>query len=374
MIFENDDKGKLPDGKEMGRFLAMMQRQIPVQHIMPMERIVSNEDAYVLTKLSNGRYSIKPNITHQGLLYYGNCDFESVKKGLKPRFYQKPEFGEELGHGDFLEYNVLLEQFKLLVETFPLYKLLNEGIEVSPRLTIRIGNPYSLASAYGLKTPFMNLTSDIDVAMFYATHRYNEDTQDFEGVKKGLGIVYTYVLPLQFGLIPGLSTLGKQVFYRTFFNKQFLLSLNINDDFNKNKLVSGFTFRHSQEGADFYGKMFKNGELLIPKDDFLLKKWKSYDKIIFRDALINNLKSNPHDDITENTRILEGRGFTVKEGSPKFVKEDLAGIDLLKIWEELCDDLVASEYVRNSAVDFLEQVPDMEKYKSYFNVNLYYER
>lgn len=80
MIFENDDIYKLPKAKEMGRFLAMMQRQIPVQHIMPMERIVSDKEAYVLTKLSNGRYSIKPNITHQGLLYYGNCDFESVKK------------------------------------------------------------------------------------------------------------------------------------------------------------------------------------------------------------------------------------------------------------------------------------------------------
>ena len=78
MIFENDDEGKLPDGKEMGRFLAMMQRQIPVQHIMPMSGL------YVMKRLCLNQFieraiSIKPNITHQGLLYYGNCDFESVK-------------------------------------------------------------------------------------------------------------------------------------------------------------------------------------------------------------------------------------------------------------------------------------------------------
>lgn len=87
MIFQNNDIKKLPDSKEMGRILAMMQDSIPVEHLMPFERMIGDEDAYILTRLSNGRFSIKPNITHQGLLYYGNSNFESVKDRLLPNYY-----------------------------------------------------------------------------------------------------------------------------------------------------------------------------------------------------------------------------------------------------------------------------------------------
>lgn len=377
MIFQNSDKEKLPDSKQMGRMLAMMQDRVSVQHLMPFEKMVGDEDAYILTRLSNGRFSIKPNITHQGLLYYGNCDFETVKKGLKPLYYRRLSNGCEPAHDEFMEYNVLLEQFRMLVESFPLYRLLNEGIDVNDRLTIRVGNAYALASAYGLKAPYMNLTSDIDIAMFYATHKFDDTTNSFVPAdEKTVGVVYAYCLPMQFGMTPGLSTLGKQVFPRTFFNKQFLLGMNRTDDFNKNKMVNGFTFRQTKDGSDFYGKIFDEGKQLLPVDDFLVKKWKNYSKVIFREALLCNLKQNPKDDIEKNIEILENKGYEIKEGMPKFLKEDLLNVDLLEIWETICEDLVAGGSVRydGDIEEFFEQVPNMDKYKSYFNVNLYYER
>lgn len=376
MIFQNTDKDKLPDSKEIGRVLAMMQDKIPVRHMMPFERMVGDEDAYILTRLSNGRFSIKPNITHQGMLYYGNCDFESVKDDLKPHFYKKDDEGNAPKHDDFMESNVLLEQFRMLVETFPLYRLLNEGIRVDERLTIKIGNPYGLASTYGLKAPYMNLTSDIDVAMFYATHKYDEKAQQFVAAEEGsIGIIYTYAMPLQFGMIPGLSTLGKQVFPRTFHNRQFLLGMNRTDDFNKNKFVNGFTFRQTTAGSELYERIFGNGEMLIPKDDFLIKKWQSYSKRIFKEAIVSNLRHNPHDDMARNIATLQGREYEIAEGMPTFTKEDIMNVDLYEIWENICDDLVAGGSVRyrGDIENFLEQVPSMDKYKSYFNVNLYYE-
>ena len=377
MIFQNNDIKKLPDSKEMGRILAMMQDSIPVEHLMPFERMIGDEDAYILTRLSNGRFSIKPHITHQGLLYYGNRTFASVKDRLLPNYYRKNKNGVEPNHDDFMEYNVLLEQFRMLVETFPLYKLLNDGIEVNNRLTIKVGNPYSLASAYGLKTPYMNLTSDIDVAMFYATHEYDESEGVFKSADEGnCGVVYTYGLPLQFGLTPGLSTLGKQVFPRTFYNKQFLQGMSRGEDFNNNPVVNGFTFRQTKAGSDFYGKMFNDGEDLIPKDDFLIRKWKSYSKQVFHEATLCNLKNNPKDDISTNISILNERGYQIMDGFPRFLKEDLQDVDLLEIWSCVCEDLVTGGTIKfnGDIEDFLEQVPNMDKYKSYFNINLYYER
>ena len=377
MIFENQDKEKLPDSKEMGRILAMMQDELPVQHLMPFERMVGDEDAYILTRLSNGRFSIKPNITHQGLLYYGNCDFSAVENECKPRYYQKDKDGNAPGHDSFMESNVLMEQFRMLVETFPLYRLLNNGIRVDNRATIKVGNPYGLASAYGVNAPYMNLTSDIDVAMFYATHRYDTSKKKFVAAEEGsLGIVYTMALPLQFGMMPGLSTLGRQVFPRTFSNKQFLLGMSMNDDFNKNPLVNGFTFRQSAQGSELYGKWFDGGNTLVPQDDFLMKKWQSCSNKIFGDALECNLKKNPKDDFEQNKKILREKGFEYVDGSPAFSKEDLLDVDLLDIWENICDDLVVGGSVRCKCdiVEFLEQVPYMDAYKSYFNVNLYYEK
>ena len=377
MIFQNSNKDKLPDSKEMGRILTMMQNKMPVQHLMPFERIVGNEGDYILTRLSNGRFSIKPNITHQGLLYYGNSNFNSVEKGLQPNYYRPVQNGADIGHDEFMEYNVLIEQFKMLVESFPLYKLLNEGIEVDKSLTIRVGNPYALAAAYGLKAPYMNLTSDMNVAMFYATHKYDEANRKFTPADEGdIGVVYTYALSLPFGLMPGLSTLGKQVFPRTYQNKQFLLGMSRNDDFNKNKMVNGFTFRQTSLGSNYYGDKFNNGECLIPQDDFLMKKWKKYDKKIFREAIISNIKKNPKDDITINEKILKDKKYDILYGTPQFFKEDLEDVDMLDIWNKICDDLVAGGSVRfNGDIDdFLSQVPNMDRYKSYFNMNLYYER
>lgn len=377
MIYQNSDIEKLPDSKAMRRMLLMMQDKIPVLHLMPFEKMVGDEGAYILTRLSNGRFSIKPNITHQGLLYYGNCDFEKVKEDCKPRYYRRLQNGYEPGHDEFMEYNVLLEQFRMLVESFPLYRLLNEGIDINSRLKIRVGNSYALASAYGLKTPYMNLTSDIDVAMFYATHKYDAETDKFVAAdENSVGVVYAYCLPIQFGMIHGLSTLGKQVFPHTFFNKQFLLFMNKNDNFNNNKMVNGFTFRQTSEGSKFYANKFADGEKLLPHDDFLVKKLKSDGKVISREALLRNLKNNPKDDIETNSKILKNNGYKILEEIPKFQKDDLLNVDLMEIWEKICEDLIPRGSVRydGDIKEFFEQVPYMDKYKSFFDMNLYYER
>lgn len=375
MIFQNSDINSLPDSKAIGKMLAMLQSEMPVRHMMPLDRVVADEDDYILTRLASGRFSIKPNITHQGLLYYGNCDFENLKNGFIPSYYKARDGESNAEHDDFLEYNVLIEQFRLLIESFPLYKLLRDGIEVDGRLTIRMENPGGLASAYKLKAPFVNLTSDFDVAMFYATHSYDEATRTFKNAEVDkVGVVYTFGLALPFGLTPGLSTLGKLVFPRALNNRQFLYALSKDKDFNQNKLVNAFTFRQTEEGSDLYGDMFNGGEDLLPKDDFLKDKWDSLGKSIYRMAIENNWKSNPHDDFEYNCRILEDRKFVLKEGMPKFTYEDIASLDLLKIWNQLFDDLVANDRYKCDVVDFLAQVPYMDKYKFYFNANLYYER
>ena len=74
---------------------------------------------YLLTHLANGRFVIKPNITQQGVLYYGNSNGEEYKEHFKTKYYPSGNNVKEL-HDELMYHNVLLEQFALLVKTFPL--------------------------------------------------------------------------------------------------------------------------------------------------------------------------------------------------------------------------------------------------------------
>ena len=242
MIYQNTDFNKLPDALELRRILNIFQDRFPVKHLMPSESIVDGaEDKYLLTQLSDGMTVLKPNITHQGLLFYGNYKFN-------PNQFILPYFKESI-HDNMLERNVKLEQFKLLIESFPLYAMLKNGIDLpKSNIKIRMENPYGIASAYHLDSPFLNLTSSIDIALFYATHKYEDNK--YVPVKDGIGVVYFYVMDKPFGQIPGLFTLGLQVFPRTFYNKQFLLRLKPNEDFNEKDGVFGFSFKQSEKASE----------------------------------------------------------------------------------------------------------------------------
>ena len=76
MIYKRDKYDELPDAFQVRSLLKKIQDITPVKHLMPTERVVDGEDKYLLTHLANGRFVIKPNITKQGVLYYGNISVQ----------------------------------------------------------------------------------------------------------------------------------------------------------------------------------------------------------------------------------------------------------------------------------------------------------
>lgn len=367
-IYVNDNLDKLPNAWQLRQLLKKFQKDFPVLHMMPLDRVVDDVDKYILTRLVNGRFSIKPNITHQGLLYYGNCDYDKVKNGVIPPYYK----GGYAEHDDFMENNIIITQFQQLVETFPLYDLFNKGITVGHR-RIAVGNAVSLAAAYSLKTPFINLTSSIDVALFFATHEFEESTQTYRPKSNGVGVIYIYPLDRPFGMIPGLSTLGLQVFPRTYHVKQFELRLDKNRKFEDSPSVIGFTFKHDSEVSNKFADKFEKGRLLLPSDDFLIRKWNGIKKIIYSQAIEENQRQNPNDDKVKNKNALIERGYNIEDGTPSFSANDLSDVDLYGIWEQICDNLIIPFNRGTAILDFLRQIPSMNDYKKYFDAKKYYE-
>lgn len=300
MIYQNTDLDKLPDALELRRILNIFQDRFPVKHLMPSESIVDGaEDKYLLTQLSDGMTVLKPNITHQGLLFYGNSEFNSKQFVLA--YFKDPI------HDNMLERNVKLEQFKLLIESFPLYAMLKNGIDLpKSNTTIRMENPYGIASAYHLDSPFLNLTSSIDIALFYATHKYEDNK--YVPVKDGIGVVYFYVMDKPFGQIPGLFTLGLQVFPRTFYNKQFLLRLKPNEDFNEKDGVFGFSFKQSEKASEEIAEKISAYKKIGDTNDFLAKKLAKLSDKVYQKAVELNYSYNPSDDLVDNIKYLTNNG------------------------------------------------------------------
>ena len=197
--------------------LLMMLRnaveRFPVLHLSPVDRIVDSRDEYVLNRLASGRYALKPNITRQGILFRGDSHYHEV---FRTRYGQK----EIIGHGPevrekIIPVNVRRSDFEIAIESFPLYKMLKNGIVLPNGKKLVMENPFGLAYAYDQPTPFVGLTSDLDVAAFYAVTEYDAESGKYTPVTTGMGVIYAFELRMPFSMTIGLSSLGRLIFPRT---------------------------------------------------------------------------------------------------------------------------------------------------------------
>lgn len=313
--------------KDVLNVLQEAKKRFPVMHLSPFDRIVSGDNGYIMSRQIDGSYSLKPNITKQGLLFRGDSIFHHP-------FYSRYKI-ENIGN------QANYDAFKHLLESFPLYKMFKEGVILSDGKVLRFENPYALAYLYGLSTPFVGLTSDLNVASFYAISKWNDEKKQFEMVKQGEGIMYAYELRQPLNQTRSLNTLGLQVFKRTYFQKMFVLQLHENADFNKLNSLTGFRFNHDEELTKEIFDKFEGGALLAPTDDLLYKK-------------IYNQRIR-WQDVPEFTRAeLEESYVHIKESWNSF-------LGFISFSED--EEIYREE---------LMQLPQHDVYGKYFNLNRYY--
>lgn len=302
-------------------------KRFPVMHLSPSERIVDGDNGYVMSKQINGKLLLKPNITKQGLLFRGDS---SVNQPFKTSKEHKTN-----------QSRINCEQFESLINSFPLYDMLRNGVKLPNGEILNLENPYGLAYIYDLCLPFVGLTSDLNVAMFYAVTTYDSVTGRYEIVKEGAGVLYAYELRQPLRLTRSLTTIGLQIFPRTFKQKAFLLQMPENADFNLHQAVIGFRFNHQEEKAQEIFDQFKGGELLAPSNDFLWNK-------------LNEIKENPATPPVFEERDLE----TLYEKIDEYWAEFVSLIHFERNEEEI-------KY-------FLQRLPRNDDYARYFNLTQYY--
>ena len=304
-------------------------KQFPVMHLSPSEKMIDGDSGYIMAKQMNGKLLLKPNITKQGLLFRGDS------KVNQPFISKQGRNIKQSG--------ICYQQFESLINSFPLYKMLKHGVELPNGETLCLENPYGLAYIYDVSLPFIGLTSDLNVAMFYAVTTYNRESDKYEIVKDGTGVLYAYELRQPLRLVRSLSTLGLQIFPRSFHQKIFLLQMPDDADFNQHHSVVGFKFNHVKEIAQEIFDKFKGGELIAPTNDFLWNKLK---------------------------RIKDS-----STTAPVFEKNELENlykrIDVY--WAEFVS-LIHFERNEEEIKYFLQELPRNDKYARYFNIKYYDER
>lgn len=263
MLYTNPNTSNLPTLRETVNILRDLSSRFPVVHRGPFTPIVNDEDLFILTR-TDEMYSIKPNITRQGALFGWMEDFDISN----PQNYKASIFDGN-DKPNFLLNNVIKEDAEIIFESHPLYRLLQQGIELPKlRRPIKVYNPYGLAHTYGFKTQLISLTSSIDIAAFHACHKYNPIENRFVPItdSEKSGLLFIFELSAPFSMIPNLSTIGMQPFQRPGANKLFAYQTNPNTNFCALPFVKGFQFRHTSESTNFFSEFFGKGLSLYPKE------------------------------------------------------------------------------------------------------------
>lgn len=356
MIFSYPNKDALPSLSETLDILKNGMKSLPKMQRYPFEE--ESDKPFILTKTTS-MYSIKPNIMDSSCLFMGTPEFIPELRGKWWNF-NKPHF---------MIQNVIQEEMRIIMESHPFYKLLQDGMD-----GVRVFNPYGIGMAYGHPTIMLPLTSDIDIAAYYASHAvdlWSDKGASVSISENKTGILYVFELRMPMSYTPGLTTIGKQPFKRSGNSKMFGFDTNPNMNFNDLPFVKGFEFKQSKKDTiELEDRLKQNGIELFPyeliTDKFAQLK---REKVVSKEAIRRNLRNNPGDKYDENVRILEDNGYEVVDNLDlKFTDCELNEIwydNVDERWLEFWKD-VAFVNLRPSIGDMILDLPNNSKYKDYF--------
>lgn len=195
-----------------------------------------------------------------------------------------------------------------------------------------------LAQHYGFKTNVLDLTSDLEVAAFFACCPYNPITNshNLDILEGSIGVIHQ---ALQIALFDHnnpskFEVIGLQPFHRPAQQKGYSYQLGSGEDFLTN--CASIYFKHSRKASEEIYIQFNGGEALYPYDPIVeiarkVNEGKSFSKLAIQTAVDNGIdffKENPS--VYENK--LKQLGFRITdEPVDQFTEEDR--LEIKREWE-----------------------------------------
>lgn len=337
------------------------------------------DHAFIMTRLQSGRFVLKPNLAHRKYLFRGEPEFHNP---CKPNLFRNPK------KKYFLDWMIHGDEMALLILSHPLVQLLDLGVYLSGRHIRFEMNLHGLIQHYYNKTDLLDLTSDIDVAMFFATQNYDWKTDSYSPIidrNHEPGVLYYYDIDFnrdfqrqQDGEL--LSTIGLQVFPRSGRQSGFLYQCSIDKNFNDLPQLRAFRFKHdAQVAQEIYEKM-NGGEKLFPYD-ILQSHWRNFnrdkDKVSEAAVRFNHTRNQNETMSSLISRLKNEYQIDVDNYKPVLTGEELGEYyESMKdgtLWEEFCSRIVIPGDIDGRMMNDLKNVPNKSEYQWAFAGNDSYE-
>lgn len=299
------------------------------------------DDGFVVNQLFSRRFSVKPNLYRHKFLFRGQS-----------RFYDKcyPNLFRDEKKSNFLDDLIWANELEALVASHPLIQFVEGGIELLHDKFVFEVNYGGLTQHYYNRSPFLDLTSDIESAKFFAVTDYSAEKDEYKPTDEtGLGVLYYYSLEMPDAFQDhgsyALSTIGKQIFMRSGAQHGFLLRMEKGVNFNDLPQVRKVFFRHDRMLSQKIFDASDSGRIYFPTDALeaacrerleILKK----NRTVSVQAVAMNLAFNRNESAKSIVSKLATKGIRVDDKlRPKFPETYLSRQKMREMWEAFCKDV-----------------------------------
>lgn len=324
-------------------------------------------NCFVVNQLgTHGKFSLKPSLAHNKFLYRGQSQhYPECKPGLfrTPKDY-------------YVDDMIQINEMECLLKTHPLVKLFEQGFQLFNDY-IRLKIYYQgLSQHYYNKTNLLDLTSNIEVAKFFAVTDFcMEQDKYVKYTGNQLGVLYYFDLKADsFRPSPtrsyNIDTIGKQPFMRSGNQYGFTINLGKTDNFDLLPEVRFVYFKHEQDITERIYKQFEEGDRIMP-EEILRTHW--YNRMnneelrhtVSTDALRLNYQNNKHESHSKILKALHAKNYRIKNYHPVFTEEelDIYYSSAIKNWEEFCKDIYFYSPEGMIMKEYLHNLPDDPRYK-----------
>lgn len=300
------------------------------------------------------RFSIKPSLAKNKYLYRGQSQFyENCVPNLFRDEEKVKECQLEEKANQFVDDVIQVNELEVLLRQHPLVKLFEQGFYLLHEF-FRFRVDYEgLSQHYYNRTPMLDLTSDMEVAKFFAVTWFNMKKDRYEKYNGDeLGVLYFYDLAPD-AFIPRegrnyyVETIGKQPFMRSGNQSGFLIRLDLGQNFNVLPEVRYVFFRHDASITDRIFAESANGDKYMPQEMLRTNWYKRMNdekarKEISPEALQLNYENNPGVSHNSIVKELQSKGFHIsKKNRPCFSEEelDMYYTGALDFWAEFCSNV-----------------------------------
>lgn len=293
------------------------------------------------------RFSIKPSLANNKFLFRGQSQFY---ERCVPGMFRNDK---NMAAHQFVDDVIQINELEVHLRQHPLVKLFEQGFYLLHEF-FRIRVDYvGLSQHYYNHTPMLDLTSDMQVAKFFAVTDFcMEEDRHKKYTGDELGVLYYYDLSADaFTYREGrnylVETIGKQPFMRSGNQSGFLIRLNPDQDFNALPEVRYVFFRHNQAITDRIFAESGEGDKYMPQE-MLRTHWynrmsnEKARKEISLEALKLNFENNKNVSHSSIVKELKNKGFHINnKKSPSFSKEelDLYYFGALEFWADFCSNI-----------------------------------